>query len=301
MRDPADDSEANSHTRQQFPCDYANRTRTCPRTGMTESCVCSECGNDLNRYSPGERCGSCAWEARARIGEPPTLPDHFWTEAPMRDALTFRDLQTVLRIYLETTGLTQEAVALLIDSGQSTVSKILRGCRKRYSIEEIESLRDGLHLPGHLLGLQAGRHERAAGATVNTRTFPEQKDNPTKRRDFHRSVLLAAVGISGVTGDAFTSLDPPRHVGMEHVRLLEQALVALDAQDSLLGSDTLCDLATWLYERGSQWLHKASHSFEVDEALQSVVGEFGALVGWLAYDADQQNLARYYLQETLLL
>ncbi|TDD79966.1 hypothetical protein [Actinomadura rubrisoli] len=136
---------------------------------MTELRECSECGHALNRYSPGERCGSCAWEARARIGQPPTLPERFWTEPPMRDALSRRDLQAVLRIYVDVTRLTQEAVALLINSHQGTISKILHGQRSRYTIQDVESIRDGLRIPGPLLGLQPGPHERVTGTTVNAK------------------------------------------------------------------------------------------------------------------------------------
>ncbi|WP_207401285.1 hypothetical protein, partial [Actinomadura roseirufa] len=72
----------------------------------------------------------------------------------MSDALTNRDLRGVLKIYIHVTQLTQEALANLINTNQGNISKILGGQRRRYSIKEFESLRDGLHIPGPLLGLQ---------------------------------------------------------------------------------------------------------------------------------------------------
>ncbi|MUN41654.1 hypothetical protein [Actinomadura litoris] len=83
----------------------------------------------------------------------------------MREALDRKDLQTVLRIYVKATGLTQEAVGFLINTQQANVSRIWRGVRKRYSIEDLESFRDGLGIPGRLLGLQPGPHEEAAGTS----------------------------------------------------------------------------------------------------------------------------------------
>lgn len=215
----------------------------------------------------------------------------------MRDALTSRDLQAVLRRYLACTGLTQEAAALLIGTDQGTVSKIFNGRRSRYTIEDVESFRDGFHIPGHLLGLQPGRHEH------RTRAEPAQRGGaePTKRRDFNKTVILAALGVSGAMGDAFVLPDPPRNIGMEHVRVLERTLQRLDAQDSLIGGDTLCEVAISLYKRGFQFLQSSSYPLHVGEALQSAVGELGALAGWLAYDADHQSMARHYFQETLLL
>ncbi|XVQ11220.1 hypothetical protein ACQP1W_01215 [Spirillospora sp. CA-255316] len=263
--------------------------------------TCSACNKTLNKYSPGNLCGSCAWEARARVGEPPSLPSDFWADQPMRAALAKRELQAVLRIYLECTGLTQEAVALLVDTDQSTVSKIVRGHRSRYTIEDIESFRDGLHIPGHLLGLQPGRHKLSAEVTFEAGSVSERGDDPTKRRDFNKTALLTALGVSGMAGEALASTDPTRHIGMEHVRMLQRAVDRLRDQDSLVGGDTLYNVATSLYNRAYQWLQGSSYPTEVGEALHEVTGHLGASVGWLAIDSQQQAKARQHLQQTLLL
>ena len=259
---------------------------------------CTDCGRRLNRHSPGPQCGPCAWEALARMGEPPQLSPAFWAERAMRHAATTRDLQQVLRIYLDATGLTQEALALLIDSDQGTVSKIVRGQRRRFTIEDLESVRDGLHMPGHLFGLLPGSHELGVGVTVWTP--PHGGDDPTKRRSFNLTILLTALGITGPLADALTTNESPPHIGMEHVNLLQTAIEELEQRDAKLGGDTLLDVASKLHERSSNWLQRSSYPPEVGEALQSVVGELGAWVGWMAFDAARHDTARRAWQETLL-
>ncbi|WP_242614592.1 helix-turn-helix domain-containing protein [Actinomadura roseirufa] len=109
----------------------------------------------------------------------------------MRDALTRRDLPVILRIYMHATRLTQEAVANLINTNQGNVSKILNGQRRRFSIGDFESFRDGLHIPGPLLGLKPGLDERT-GKTISTspgttrdpswEEKPDGRTHPAKRR-----------------------------------------------------------------------------------------------------------------------
>ncbi|QXJ24258.1 helix-turn-helix domain-containing protein [Actinomadura graeca] len=213
---------------------------------MTESRKCSECGKDLNRYSPGDLCGSCAWEARARTGQPPALPERFWTEPAMRDALKRRDLHTVLRIYRAATGLTQEAVALLIDSSQGNVSLIHRGRRKRYTIDEVESFRDGLRIPGQLLGLLPGLYEDGAVLLSDTKrdigkVVPEEDawaipranvliSEPSHARDddMERRALLNLLMVTG-SGAAIPA---------EHLETLLSGFGrALDVRDSFTVDD----------------------------------------------------------------
>jgi transcriptional regulator with XRE-family HTH domain len=217
----------------------------------------------------------------------------------MRAALAARDYTTVLKVYKKATGLTQEAIALLLDKDQGTVSKIYNGGRSRYTVEDVEAFRDGLRIPGHLLGLQPGPYE----LPVRTPYDPAatERGDPTKRRDFNRSVMLATLGITGALSDVFISDQPPAHVSGEHVRLLEQAIERLEEQDAAVGADSLYETATWLYNRAFQWLQSSSYSVEVGEALQSTVGELGAWVGWMAYDAGRHPRARHHYQETLLL
>lgn len=266
-------------------------------TEMAKGRACAECGRRLNRYSPGDLCGSCVWEARARVGEPPNLPPEFWAEPAIRQALADRNYTAFLRIYLDTTGLTQEAAGLLLGKAQGDISKIYKGSRVRYSLDDIEAFRDGLHIPGSLLGLQPGQHELAAHLTTRT----EERTGPTNRRTFHRTVILAALGISGSLADAFTGDDLPPQIGIEHVRALEHAITQLEAQDAAIGGGRLSETASWLYSRASGWLHHGAYSVEVGEALHSTVGELGAWAGWLAQDADQQAKAREQYQDTLLL
>jgi transcriptional regulator with XRE-family HTH domain len=160
---------------------------------------CVTCDRPLSRYSPGPECAACTQDARNRIGEPPTIDPAFWEDPRIRRAAHQRDLQTLIRAYLDATGLTQEALALLIDRDQGTISKIIRGQRKRYTIEDLETIRDGIHMPGHLLGLLPGPHE---SPPPRTRSLEPAVEKPA--RGDSGDILagsLMNVGCSTSTGD----------------------------------------------------------------------------------------------------
>lgn len=216
----------------------------------------------------------------------------------MREALASRDYTAMFKIYRNVTGLTQEAIALLLDKDQGTVSKIYNGNRSRYTVEDVEAFRDGMRIPGHLLGLQPGPHELAGRLSAPPAV---ERGDLTNRREFNQAMLVTALGLTGPVRDAFIVAEPPGQVGKEHVHALETAIRRLEKQDSLVGGSHLCDAASWLHDRAYGWLHQSSYSIEVGEALQSAVGELGAWAGWLAIDADRHPLARHHFQETLLL
>ncbi|WP_131741641.1 XRE family transcriptional regulator [Actinomadura roseirufa] len=153
----------------------------------------------------------------------------------MSDALTNRDLRAVLKIYIHVTQLTQEALANLINTNQGNISKILNGQRRRYSIKEFESLRDGLRIPGPLLGLQpvpqatedpyrgapdehahftqrrpaVGTSEIPSG-TVDRSPAPDQEDDEVKRRAALQIITAVATGTAippGTFETVLSSLD----------------------------------------------------------------------------------------------
>lgn len=177
--------------------------------------TCVTCGRSLNRYSPGPECGACLWDTRAHIGEPPPIEDAFWEEPRIRYAARNRDLQTFIQAYLDTTGLTQEALALLLDRDQGTISKIIRGHRKRFTIEDLEAIRDGLHAPGHLFGLLPGPHERNSQK-------PRQVPAMARPRDRSSDILTGSlVNASGST--------PTEDEDVDRRQLLQLATLGLSA------------------------------------------------------------------------
>jgi hypothetical protein len=78
----------------------------------------------------------------------------------MRQALAARDFTAMLRIYLDATGLMQEAVGLLPGMPQGSISKIYKRARVCYSIEDAEAFRGGLRIPAvsHRVPQVPGHH-----------------------------------------------------------------------------------------------------------------------------------------------
>jgi tetratricopeptide (TPR) repeat protein len=240
---------------------------------MTQPKACADCGRRLNRYSPGELCGPCVWEARARVGEPPPLPPAFWTEPAMCKALAARDFTAILRIYLDVTGLTQEAVGLLVDLPQGSVSKIYKGARVRYSIEDAEAFRDGLRIPGHLLGLQPGHHE------------PATNDAPPDVG------LPPPATVLGIRLEPLTAPTDGRRIGSEAVAGLARRVHGLRlADDVLAGRDLIGPAFRELF--GAVRLYRETRFDEATgNALLVQIGELAQIVGWIASDAGQHDEA----------
>jgi hypothetical protein len=84
---------------------------------------------------------------------PPRLPAKFWDRPDVVQALTDRDLGTVVREFRKWTGATQTDISILVGIPQPHVSELERGVRRVSALSVFERFADGLGAPRHLLGL----------------------------------------------------------------------------------------------------------------------------------------------------
>ncbi|WP_322756790.1 helix-turn-helix domain-containing protein [Frankia sp. Cas3] len=83
----------------------------------------------------------------------PPAPAGLWDRPDMTEAITGRDMATVLAIYRKYTGATQTQIAGVCEIPQSHISEIQSARRRVTSLEIFERLADGLGIPRTRLGL----------------------------------------------------------------------------------------------------------------------------------------------------
>ncbi len=123
-------------------------------------------------------------------------------------------------------------------------------------------------------------------------------EDSTKRRSF---VLQFLAGL-GLSGQARALIYPASswRIGREHVDFVQSTITELERREAAVGGDSVCDGAAVLLDTVHGWLEAGSYPEETGNALTEAAGLLGAWVGWAAYDADRQHMARHYYAETLL-
>ncbi len=107
------------------------------------------------------------------------------------------------------------------------------------------------------------------------------------------------VGLAAATG--MSQVQVSTKVDSAHVRYLHSSMEKLYTKDQILGGGALARDGLRLYHRARRMLDEADYSEATGRQLMSVAGELAVCVGWLAYDADNQSLARGLYSEARLL
>ncbi|MEU6352897.1 helix-turn-helix transcriptional regulator [Streptomyces sp. NPDC047072] len=109
---------------------------------------CSVCRAALSRFNVGLQCGPCQ-----RGGQVPRVERGFWAEPAVEAAISAWDLGTVVRLFRQHTGLSQAAVARLVNIDQAEVSRLERGRKKIRDRRQLAQWSEALGVPSELLGL----------------------------------------------------------------------------------------------------------------------------------------------------
>lgn len=201
---------------------------------------------------------------------------------------------TVLAIVRTATRLSQLDLGTLLGWSQSLVARIEAGQRDTlFDVRELLRVADTLDMPREALApLLLG----APNATLSSGTDSQENDDRMNRRTFTTG-LLAVIGLA----PALDRVQVPERVDLAHVRFLRAGIDRLYWRDQQFGGAMLARDGLRQYHRTRRMLEEADFTEPVGRSLLTASGQLAVAVGWLAYDAGDQQLARdLYAQASLL-
>jgi transcriptional regulator with XRE-family HTH domain len=201
---------------------------------------------------------------------------------------------TVLTIVRTATGLSQLDLGTLLGWSQSQVARIEAGQRDTlFDVRELLRVTDTLDMPREALApLLLG----TPNATLSSSSDSQENDDRMDRRTFTTG-LLAAIGF----GAGLDRVQVPERVDLAHVRFLQAGADRLRQRDQQIGGATLVRDGLRQYHRSRRMLEESDFAESVGRSLVSASGQLAYRVGWLAYDAGDQRLARDLYAQALLL
>lgn len=106
---------------------------------------CSVCRAKLSRFNAGTQCGPC------QRGMTPRVAPEFWADPVVESAISAWDLGVVVQLFRKHTGLSQTAVARLVNIDQAEVSRLERGRKKIRDRRQFAQWSEALGMPGELV------------------------------------------------------------------------------------------------------------------------------------------------------
>lgn len=147
----------------------------------------------------------------------------------------------------------------------------------------------------------AHREDQLRGGPLR-HTIDEEEDD-VDRREFTKALLgvgaLALPSRAGVT--SILTQDHGSKVDTAHVRALRSSAEAIRQYDQHVGGGGLLHQAADWLTRAKNMLETATYTSEVGTGLMSATGDLALCAGWVAYDADRQDLARQWYSDALAL
>jgi transcriptional regulator with XRE-family HTH domain len=240
--------------------------------------LCRLCRAPLSQYNSEPVCAGCA----RQIATTPAFPLWLWDSLPLRRAFADRDLGAALTIIRTAPGLSQLEFATLLGWSQSAVARAETGQRgSLYDIQKLFEVVDAVDMPREAL------IPLLLGSSGEEQTEREEADDMSMNR---RRFSGGLVGLTATAG--LNQIQIPAKVDSAHVRYLHSSMEKLYAKDQNVGGGALARDGIRLYHRARRMLDEADYSEATGRQLMSTAGGLAVCAGWLAYDADDQSLAR---------
>jgi hypothetical protein len=254
--------------------------------------ICLACRvTPLSQYNPDPLCSACQRASRDTAG---IVPTWLWDSEPMREALARVDIPAVVAIFRAASGLSQMELGNLVEGwSQSLVSLTERGLRDTlYDIRKLLAFADAVSMP-------------------RTALLPLILGQPDATLESDSTVALWGVDIVDLGRREFTTLagglvasavlPAPARVDGAHVRYLQSTLTRLRTQDHTVGGGALLPQALRHFAHARRILDESDHTAAIGRELLVVTADLGSQSAWLAYDANDQPLARQLYREAALL
>lgn len=190
---------------------------------------CGRCGAHLARDNATGRCAACRTAERDRVAQPPHVPDDFWRNEALRQALAARHMGQVIRAYRchpyhGRQPLPQEVVAGWVGITQAQLSRIEHGPAIMHLDRLIHWARV-LRIPARYLWFKLPDTAEAP-PTMVTEPGLGCEDGPMHRRSF--VTTLPTAGAAGLPGMA--EIESLRHhrIAVDGLAALHQVRCELD-------------------------------------------------------------------------
>jgi hypothetical protein len=212
----------------------------------------------------------------------------------MRQALARVDLPAFVVILRSASGLSQLELSNLVEGwSQSLVCRIERGLRESlYDIRKLLAFVDAIGMPRAALAPLILGHPDATLAGDGDMALGNVDTGHVDRREF--TTVTAGMVASAL-------IPVPARVDQGHVRYLQTALARLRSRDHTVGGGALLPEALRHFAYARRMLDESDHTAAVGRELLVVTTDLGIKTGWLAFDADNQPLARRLYEEAALL
>ncbi|MFI0785354.1 hypothetical protein ACH4Q6_07135 [Streptomyces lydicus] len=223
--------------------------------------------------------------------QPRELPGRLLTDPEMVDACRVRDFSRVFRLVKKHAGIYPSMIARLCDLTPSRVGEVMAGERRLQHMEVIERIADGLHIPGHMLGLARRSWETPAALTVTER---ESAQPPPATEQ------LKPVDLPGSDLDNILALTSPTDPSPSTLQALRASIEDYWRRDDQHGGEALRPAVVGQLRYVVDLLG-TSRSRSIKDDLYGVAAELARLTGWTHFDARQYNQARAYFTQALKL
>ncbi|WFB11709.1 helix-turn-helix domain-containing protein [Streptomyces sp. LX-29] len=230
-----------------------------------EQARCERCGAVLSRYNSAGVCAGCG-----RVK--PSAPDGFWERPEIRDALAAWDMGTVVRAFRQCTGLSQAAVARLVNIDQAEVSRLERGRKRLRDRRQVLTWTRALNIPD-------GRIDAfpvTGGGSVSS---------------------LSALHRAGFTVDDMGA-GPATPRAWDADERVDELLIDLQRRDNACGADALLAGAARSLQAVVRRLDRGGANAS-EPNLYSAAAQLAQMVGWLSLDAGRPADARQNLSLAL--
>ena len=262
---------------------------------------CQGCGAILAADNTARLCGRCHRDQRDQLGSAPAqYPPDFFESDEFRAAFSSQHIGRVFRAYRNNQrhfqvlgkALNQEILGRWLGLTQAQVSKLENG-KPEQNLETLRHYAKVLHLPQHNLWfdlpgqsrLDRTRPDRSRRAVVADPT-------PEVRREPENATVSTIVDFNslGCGGDRIEVDDLPQ---------LRRQMTRLVEIDNQFGGGDIAKTGVRLFKYLHHKLGTGSHDPAIRKDLVRITGEVAEITGWLAYDADDQQLVRRMNNEAL--
>ncbi|MFF0659226.1 hypothetical protein [Micromonospora tulbaghiae] len=221
---------------------------------------------------------------------------------PVRVHLARHDIGAVFG-FLKERGFSWSAVATATGLGASRVSEIAAGRRIVTDYAVLERIAEGLRIPRHYMGLaldEQALHHRRQEAVLK----PGGTAEPVDTRELLGVVASIAVGAipTGVERWLPTSHEVvvPAAVGQDEVATVRAVTAFHRRLDAAVGGGRCLQSARGYVAWATQLLQVQCNDVVAAE-LRAALAELHNLVGWVAHDLDDHDMARRHLTQSLVL